>query len=269
MRQAAFHTRAGVAVLKRDFLTALSYRLQLAGPLLGALLTLTIFYYVSRLVRVETFGSDDYFAFVLIGIVIFQMLQSILGGAPVLVRQELVAGTFERIVLSPFGPVGAIIAMLLFPFVLALVTGLLTLLFGVLVFGVGLDFPRALLGIPVACLGALAFAPFGILTAAMVLLIKQATMGVTLLLAAISLLSGLYFPVNLLPDWLQWGADVQPFTPTVDLMRHLLVDAPLRDAISIQLAKMVGFTIGMVPLSLGVLAWAIRFTRRRGTIIEY
>lgn len=159
--------------------------------------------------------------------------------------------------------------MLLFPFVLALITGTLTLLFGALVFGVDLDFPHALLGIPVACLGALAFAPFGLLTAALVLVVKQATVGVALTLAAISLVSGLYFPVDLLPGWIGWGADVQPFTPTLDLMRHVVVDTPLRDPVSLQLAKIVAFTAGMVPLSLWVLAWAIRFTRRRGTIIEY
>lgn len=270
MTRAAAYSRAGMAVLKRDFLIALSYRVQFVGPLLGAFFSLTIFYYVSRLVRVGPFDSaDDYFAFVLIGIVVLLLLQSILTAAPTLVRQELVAGTFERIVVSPFGPVGSTSATLLFPFILALVTGSLTLLLGTLVFGVDLDFPRALLGIPLACLGALSFAPFGILSAALVLMIKQATMAVTLALAAISLLSGIYFPVNLLPGWLQWGADVQPFTPTVDLMRHLLVDAPLRDPASLQLAKMVGFTAGMVPLSLWVLARTIRFTRRRGTIIEY
>ena len=270
MTPAVAYTRAGLAVLKRDLLTALSYRFQLAGPLLGAFLSLSVFYYVSRLVRVAPFHSaDDYFAFVLIGIVIFQMLQSILSAPPVIVRQELVAGTFERIVVSPFGPVGAMSAMLLFPFALALVTGILTLLFGVVVFGVDLDLPRALLGIPVACLGALAFAPFGVLSAAMVLMVKQATAGVALILAAVSLLAGLYFPVKLLPGWIQWAADVQPFTPTVDLLRHLLVGAPLRDALSLELVKVACFAAGMVPLSLWVLARVVRFTRRRGTIIEY
>jgi ABC-2 type transport system permease protein len=270
MTRAAAYTGAGMAMLKRDFLTALSYRVQIAGPLLSAFFSLTIFYYVSRLVRVAPFDSaDDYFAFVLIGIVVFQMLQAILGAAPMLVRQELVAGTFERIVVSPFGPVGAISAMLLFPLVFGLFTGSMTLLLGALVFGVDLDLPRALLGIPVACLGALAFAPFGLLSAALVLMFKQATVGVALALAAISLMSGLYFPVDLLPDWIQWIADVQPFTPTVDLMRHVLVDAPLRTPALLELAKIVGFTAAMVPLSLWALARTVRFTRRRGTIIEY
>ena len=270
MTPAVAYARAGMAVLKRDFLIALSYRLQLFGPLLSAFFSLAIFYYVSRLVRVAPFNSaDDYFAFVLIGIVVFGMLQSLLGAAPMLVRQELVAGTFERIVVSPFGPAGAIGAMLLFPFVLALVIGTLTLVFGALAFGVDVELPRALLGIPVACLGALAFAPFGILSAALVLVIKQATVGVALILAAVSLVSGLYFPVDLLPTWIRWAADVQPFTPMLDLMRHLVVDAPLRDPVSLQLIKIVGFTAVTVPLSVWVLGRAVRFTRRRGTIIEY
>lgn len=266
----SYYTRAALAVIKRDFRTAISYRLQMGGGLLSSVLTLTVFYYVSRLVQVEPFASsDDYFAFVLIGLVIFQMLQSILGGAPSVVRQELVAGTFQRIVLSPFGPVGGIAAMLLFPFMFALVTGSLTLLLGVVVFGVELAFPQALLGLPLACLCALAFAPFGILSAAMVLVVKQATFGVTLILAAISLVSGLYFPVSLLPDWIGWTAEVQPFTPAVDLMRHLLVDAPLGDAASVEIVKLVGFFAVMLPLSLWALTLTVRFSRRRGTIIEY
>lgn len=267
---AADYARAGVAVLKRDFRTALSYRLQMFGGLSSALFGLTIFYYVSRLVHVGQFATpDDYFAFVLIGLVIFQFLHAILGGAPLVVRQELVAGTFERIVLSPFGPAGAIAATLLFPSALALITGLLTVLFGVAAFGLELDLPRALLGLPLACLCALAFAPFGIISAAMVLLVKQATLGVSLILAAVSLVSGLYFPPNLLPDWIRWAADVQPFTPAVDLMRHVLVDAPLRDSAALELVKLAGFTAVLLPLTLWVLTLTIGYARRRGTIIEY
>lgn len=261
---------AGAAVLRRDFQTALSYRLQLLGTVFSSFFSLVLFYYVSRLVRVEPFESaDEYFAFVLIGIVIFAMLQALLGGAPVIVRQELVAGTFARVVLSPFGPVAGVCAMLLFPFALALLTGTVTLLFGVIVFGVKLDLPQALLGFPVACLAALSFAPFGLFSASMVLIAKQSALGVGLVLAGISLVSGLYFPVDLLPGWIGWASDVQPFTPSVELMRHLLVDADMEESPVVALAKLAGFGAGMLPLSLLVLSQTIRFTRRRGTILEY
>ncbi len=264
------NARAALAVMRRDYQVMLSYRVQLLSVLFGAFLTLTIFYYVSRLVRVKPFASpDDYYAFVVVGIVILQMLNSVLVGPPNLLRQELVAGTFERIVLSPFGPVGGIVSMLLFPFVLALATGSVALLFGVGVFGVDLELSSAPLAIPVAFLGALAFAPFGVMLVSVVLVVKQATVGASFVLAAISLIAGFYFPTALLPGWIEWASEVQPFTPGVDLLRHLLLGSPLRESAWLEVGKLLAFAAAMLPLSLGLLSLTVRFTRRRGTIIEY
>ena len=41
-------------------------------------------------------------------------------------------------------------------------------------------------------------------------------------ITAIGLIAGFYFPVSLLPDWIRWTSNVQPFTPSVDLIRHCL-----------------------------------------------
>jgi len=52
------------------------------------------------------------------------------------------------------------------------------------------------------------------------LLVKQTVMGASFIVSAISLVAGLYFPISLLPGYLRWASDVQPFTPAVDLLRH-------------------------------------------------
>ncbi len=270
MNVAALNAQAALAVMRRDFRMMLSYRSQLISVVFGAFLTLTIFYYVSRLVRVEAFPSpDDYYAFVVVGIVILQMLNTVMVGPPTLLRQELLAGTFERIVLSPFGPVAGVVSMLLFPFVLALTTGSVAMLFAVAVFGVDLQLSTAPLAIPAASLGALAFAPFGVMLVSLVLVVKQATVGASLVLAAISLIAGFYFPTALLPSWIEWASEVQPFTPGVDLLRHLLLGSPLREAAWLEVAKLLAFAAAMLPLSFWLLSLTVRFTRRRGTIIEY
>ena len=75
------------------------------------------------------------------GVIILQVLQSTLD-IPVAVRQELVAGTFERMAVSPFGPVASILSLFLFPIVSAVLTMLVTLALTALVFGVDASWSR-------------------------------------------------------------------------------------------------------------------------------
>ena len=107
--------------------------------------------------------------------------------------------------------------------------GLLMLVFAAAVFGLPVEWSTAPLALPAFVLGALAFAPFGVLLVAAVVVWKQAT-GAAWIMAGITLLAGFYFPVALLPDWIEWTSDVQPFTPAVDLLRHLLIGIPLEES---------------------------------------
>jgi ABC-2 type transport system permease protein len=261
---------AALGIIRRDAAVFLSYRLRFVSHVGSTLFTLLVFYYISRLVRVEMFPSpDDYFAFAVGGLVIFGVLTSTLAAAPATLRQELVAGTFERLVVSPFGPVAGVLSMLVFPFLYALVQGLVVLLLAAALFGLPLEWPSAALAVPVALLGILAFLPFAIGIAAAVVVLKQAMAAGSFLIAALALVAGLYFPVALLPAWIEWASEVQPFTPAVDLLRHLLVGAPLESSAWVEAAKLALFACVLLPPSVWVLHRAIRVGRRRATIIEY
>ena len=110
-------------------------------------------------------------------------------------------------------------------------------------------------------LGALAFAPFGLLLVAAVVVWKQAT-GAAWVMAGITLLAGFYFPVALLPDWIEWTSHVQPFTPAVDLLRHLLIGIPLADSAWSDVLKLAGFAAVLLPLSALGLVAAIKASRQ-------
>jgi ABC-2 type transport system permease protein len=270
VRAAVAHADAAFAVMRRDFQLATSYRMSFVTRIVGSFFSLTLFYYLSRLVRVDTFASPDaYYAFVVVGLVILQVLHSGLLTPPGGLRQELVTGTFERLVVSPFGAIGSVLAMLLFPLVYALVAGLVMLAFAAAVFDMPVEWSTAPLSVPAALLGALAFAPFGILIAASVMVMKQALAGTAFVLAAISLIGGVYFPVALLPGWIEWTSAVQPFTAAIDLLRHLLVGYSLSAPAWLEVAKLAGFTVLLLPLSTWALGGALRHSRRRGTVTEY
>ena len=264
------HRDAGFAILKRDALIFLSYRGRFFSQVFAGFFSVAVFYYVSRLVTAHTFrSSDQYFAYVVVGLATFGILTSTLVTLPADIRQELLAGTFERIMLSPFGAVWAIVSMTFFPFVMALTGGLVTLTLARAAFGMPIHWSTAPFAIPVVMLGALTFVPFGLFAAAAAIAVKQAAVGVGLIVTGISFFGGVFFPVTLLPGWIEWTAKVQPFTPTLELLRHLLIGTAMTESQSAALLKMSLFAAVLLPPAIALVSFAIRFAQRRGTIIEY
>jgi ABC-2 type transport system permease protein len=266
-RMVQYASAAG-AIVERDFRVFVSYRARVLSQLFGLCLSMLIFYYVSKLVDVDAFSSpEQYFAFVATGLLVTNVLQSVLA-VPMTIRHELVAGTFERLMISPFGVLPALMAMLVFPMLLACAIAIVGFVGVALAFDLPVAWSTAPLAIPVALLGAISFSALGLLMAASVIVFKQAP-GAAAVIALITLASGVYFPVELLPGWIAWVAEVQPFTPAVELLRELLLGSTGAESPAAALAKLVGFIVVLVPLSALVVSAALRFARRRGTILEY
>ncbi|HEX4465560.1 MAG TPA: ABC transporter permease [Solirubrobacteraceae bacterium] len=260
---------AFAAVLRRDLAIYMSYRTRFVSQLASSLFSLALFYYVSRLVHVRGFGEPDrYYAFVVVGLAILGVIYACFA-TPGLVRQELVAGTLERLVLSPFGAVRSIVAMTLFPLAYASLLATASLALACAVFGLQLHWATVPLALPLLVLTLFAFLPFGLLFAALTIVIKQDNVGTNWVVSVLALVGGMYFPVTLLPHWLQVVGHLQPFTPATELLRHLLVASPLRDSAGISLAKLALFAAVLSPVSVIVLARAVRIGQRRATIIEY
>ena len=258
---------AFAAIARRDLQLLASYRSSYIARPLGAVFTLALFYFVSRLLQVSRFGSpDDYFSFVAVGVVIFGLVTSSLL-APARVREELVGGTYERLELSPTGGTASVVAMLVTPFAYAAALSVFILAVACTIFGLDLHWSTVPLAVPIGLLGALAFAPFALLFSAITLAFKQAP-GQGALLPALTLVSGLYFPVDLLPGWMRWLSDVQPLTPTVDAMRYALIGLDPPYSVGEAALRLAGFAIAGLPLALAALSAAHRFGRRQGTLLE-
>jgi len=232
--------------------------------------SLTQFFYISRLVGSREFtSSQSYYAWVVIGMVTLAVLTSCLATPVLQLRQEILTGTFERFVLSPFGPVRGVLSLMVFPLLLAYATSLFTIAFAGVVFGLRLHWATAGIAIPIALLGAVSFAPFGLLMATGTILFKQTRGGTTFAITLVTVISGIYFPTVLLPHWLHWLVEIQPFTPAVELLRHELIGWPLTESVTVSLVKLVLFPAVMMPLMAWLLASAVELSRRRGTIVEY
>ncbi len=257
------------AIIRRDAILFVSYRTQLVAQFIGPLFTITLFYYISHLLTAKSIHSPGgYFGFVIVGLVIVQILTISIGVMPVSVRQELVSGTIERFLVSAHGPINGILGTMLFPLMNAIFSGVLMLALATVIFGLPLA-GTAVLAIPVAVLGTLAFMPFAFFLVSVVMAFKQAASATQFIIAGVAIIGGLYFPITLLPGWIRWASDVQPFTPATDLLRHLLVNTPLVHPVGIELLKLVAFAAILLPAGIALLRASIRYGQRTGTIAEY
>jgi ABC-type multidrug transport system permease subunit len=256
-------------IFRRDAILFVSYRTQVVAQFLGPLFSITLFYYISHLLTARTIHSPGgYFGFVVVGLVIVQILTISIGVMPVTVRQELVSGTIERFLVSAHGPINGILGTMLFPLVNAFFSGIMMLTIAAVVFGLPLA-TGALLAIPVALLGTLAFMPFAFVLVALVMAFKQASSATQFIVAGVAIVGGLYFPTSVLPAWIRWTSDVQPFTPATDLLRHLLVGAQLVHPAVIELLKLIAFVAALLPAGIMLLRSSIRYGQRTGTVAEY
>lgn len=256
-------------IVRRDAILFVSYRSQLVAQFLGPLFSITLFYYISHVLTSRSIHSPGgYFGFVIVGLVIVQILTISIAVMPMTVRQELVSGTIERFLVSAHGSINGILGTMLFPLMNALFSSVLMLTLAAVIFGLPLA-ASAYLAIPVALLGTVAFMPFAFFLVALVMAFKQAASATQFIVSGIAIVGGLYFPIAVLPSWIRWTSEVQPFTPATDLLRHLLVDTPLVHPALVELAKLVGFIAILLPAGILLLRASIRYGQRSGTIAEY
>ena len=81
----------------------------------------------------------------------------------------------------------------------------------------------------------------------MVIAFKQVSSASQFIVTGVAIVGGLYFPIALLPDWIEWTSEVQPFTPATDLLRHLLVGTPLEHSAALDLFKLGAFALVLLP----------------------
>jgi ABC-type multidrug transport system permease subunit len=227
------------------------------------------FYYISRLATMHTaHNKAGYFGFVVVGIMV---LNSVECGVTVALnlRSELLAGTFERLVCSPFGAVNSIIASTIFPTALQLCISVVLLCFANAVFAMHVTWTTAPLAVPVTIAALCLFNALAVIGAAAVLVLKQATNGAFYAATALALLGGVYFPVALLPHWTHPITEIQPLTNLADLLRHYLIGYPLHTSLVAAVTRVAGSLMVLIPAAYLILYYAIRFTRRRATVLEY
>jgi ABC-2 type transport system permease protein len=259
---------------RRDVLVAWSYRLPFITDWVGMFVQVIIFEFVGRLVRPElvpSFGGSraTYMEFVAVGIVFSSFTAVALARVYSVMRQEQLQGTLEALLVTPTSSttieLGSVVYDLLFVPVRVLVFLALTTVF------VGTDYHWVgLIGLlPILLL----YIPFawglGILAAAWTITFKRGTGVVGLVTTFVTVTSGAFFPLAVLPGWLGSLAALNPLAIALRGAREALLGGASIGDVAPQALALAPFAV--VSIVGGTIAFraALARERRRGSLGQY
>jgi len=207
-----------------------------------------------------------YFAYALVGLVFARFQAVALESFATAVRTDQTAGTLEAMLVTRASVPAIVFSASAWSFAFAGIQVIVYLIFGAVLFGVDLhraDVPAALVAL---ILAVAATSPIGILVAASVVAFRQGNSLLSVIAGATSLLSGVFYPVAVLPHPLQVCAAILPATHALNALREAVLLGAGITAISPHLSILLAFAAIGIPLALTAFVVAVGHAKRVGSL---
>ena len=262
------------AFVRRDFLVAWSYRMSFFSDALSLFSLMLVFYFIGLMVdtsQLPTYGGSQvsYIEFAAIGLAVGVYTQFGLDRVAGAIRSEQLMGTLESLLVTPTAPATIQVGSVAFNFLYLPLRTILLLVGLAVVFG--LHFEAGGIGPALAIL--LFYVPFiwgfGVAGAAVVLTFRRGGGLVSLAAMALGLVSGVYFPLELLPDWIASVSQYNPVALAISGMRDALLGGEGWSVVGPSIGLLAGMSFLSLMFGLVVFRLALRRERRRGTLGLY
>lgn len=203
-------------------------------------------------------GNPNYFEFVAPGIMAQIVMTAVLTGLAASVSREKEQGTLDGILISPISRLAIILGKALSQSIRGLIQGIIVMLLVVFIFNVTIH-GNLLLVILLLLLGIFSFVGLGILVSAFTSEQETATQLLFMFQFPMLFLSGVFFPIQQMPEFMQKISHLIPLTYAVEALRKVMVlGAGIADVKS-ELIILLAF--GTITLSISVPLFRKMITR--------
>jgi ABC-2 type transport system permease protein len=232
------------------------------------------FYFLSKLFgsalvsQLAEYGGD-YFSFVLIGLAFNGYLSLSLSNFSQSIRDGQMMGTLEIMLLSPTRLSAILVSSSLWSYLLTTVNVLVYFIVGIFLFGFDISKANFLTSLVVMILSIASFSSIGILSAAFVLLVKKGDPVSWIYGGASSLLSGVLYPISVLPGWLEPLSRLLPMTYALDAMRLAMLKGYSLYDVRFDIFVLLAFTVVLTPLAFMAFSKALKRAKMEGSLIQY
>lgn len=261
-----------LAFLKRDLLVEMSYQFPFLFQVAWTLLSIASSSFLARfigsstVVALDAYGGD-YFAFVVIGVALHDYHATALDAFSRSIRDSQLAGTLEALLATQTSLPTIILSSAAYPFLWRSFNLALYVVLGVGLFDLRLSSGNWAAAVMI--LSVVVFSGLGILSASFTMIFKRSS-PITLFFGGLSwLLGGVFYPVTIMPEWLQLISALLPITYAIEGMRASLLRAAPWSDLWRSLGPLMLFALVVLPLGLVSFHYATRHARITGTLAQY
>lgn len=205
--------------------------------------------------------------YLLVGSILWGFLSTLFDEIASVMAWECWEGTIEFTFMAPVSRAAHLAGISLFAALYGALRTVVVLALVALLFDLPLD--RANLGgaLLVLAAGSVSFTGLGVLAAVLPLVSTEKGSQVAKIAQALLLMvSGIYYPVAVLPGWMQAVATLSPATYCLNGVRRAILDGVPTSALAGELAALGAIALVALPLGFAAFAAGERYARRRGLL---
>jgi ABC-2 type transport system permease protein len=267
-----WETRASLAFVERNlYLVRRYWHLELAFLIFNVASAMSVLYIGEAQMQASGGGSQegqlDLVLYLGIGTVVWAYLRAVFANVGEMVAWERWEGTIEYTMMAPITRLAHMLGVSLFSIIYGLARS--ALLLGVLSLFFSVDLSNANLGgaALILLVGSVSFLGFGIMAAVLPLLFPERGEEMTFVISSILLLvSGVYYPISVLPDWMEPIATISPATYVLAGMRAALLEGTPTLALGPAILPILVLGALSIPIGIAVFSWGERYAKRTGRL---
>ena len=215
----------------------------------------------------QTIDTGFLILYLLIGTLVWSYLSVVFDAISDMITWERWEGTIEYTFMAPVHRITHMIGTVLFAVLYGIIRTAVILFIVSLFFHIDLTHANFVSATLVLLIGSISFVGLGIVTAVLPLMFTERGAQMTRIVeAALLLVSGVYYPITVLPGWLQAIGRVSPATYVLEGMRQSLMSDANLLTLAPTLLPLLAIGLASIPIGMTIFNAAERAAKRNGTL---
>jgi ABC-2 type transport system permease protein len=258
-------------LISKPFLVEFTYKVNNLLQLAGLVFYTFVFYFLGGIVdkaglpAVKAYGGN-YFSFVLFGLAFSMFFSTAQTTFSSNLRNEQILGTLEALQATGTNLYTVLLGYSVYDFLQAVFRITAIFAAGILFLGVHISWANFWAALLIFFISIFAFAGFGLISAAFVMAYKKGDPFGWIVANLSLVLGGVYYPVEVLPVWMQKMSAFLPITHALKAVRLVLLKGVSLSEVMYEIYILIAFIAVLLPVSVLFFRWALKKAVFEGTL---